>query len=227
MGSKRNERIRDKVMKILITGFDPFGGETVNPAYEAVKLLPDVIKGAEIVKMEIPTVFWEAGKTVDKAIIENKPDAVICVGQAGGRADITVERVAINLAEAPIPDNAGNEPMDVKVQENGENAYFATVPVKAMVQNINDHGIPASLSYTAGTYVCNNVMYDLLYMTDKKYPNIRGGFIHVPFSVQQGVGKRPGTPTMELQTIAKGLEYALEAVIAQAEDVNIQMGITD
>lgn len=129
-------------MKILITGFDPFGGETVNPAYEAVKLVPDTIKGAEIVKIEIPTVFGEAGKTVEKGIEEYKPHAVICVGQAGRRADISVERVAINLVEAPIPDNAGNQPMDVKSQEDGENAYFATVPVKAMVKNINDKGIP-------------------------------------------------------------------------------------
>lgn len=214
-------------MRILITGFDPFGGEKVNPAYEAVKLLPDTIKGAEIKKIEIPTVFGEAGKTVEKAIVEYEPDAVICVGQAGGRADISVERVAINLAEAPIPDNAGNEPMDVKVREDGENAYFATVPVKAMVQNINAHGIPASLSYTAGTYVCNHVMYDLLYMADRKYPGIRGGFIHVPFSVQQGVGKGQRMPTMEIQTIAKGLEYALEAVAKQKEDTRVRMGMTD
>lgn len=176
-------------MKILITGFDPFGGENVNPAYEAVKLLPDSVKGAEIIKLEIPTVFGEAGKAVEKGIIEHNPDAVICVGQAGRRADIEVERIAINLSEAPIPDNAGNQPMDVKVQEDGDTAYFATVPVKAMVKNVNDHGIPASVSYTAGTYVCNNVMYDLLYMIDRKYPSIRGGFIHVPFATEQGVGK--------------------------------------
>ena len=105
-------------MKILITGFDPFGGENVNPAYEAVELLPDSVKGAEIIKLEIPTVFGEAGKAVEKGIIEHNPDAVICVGQAGRRADIEVERIAINLSEAPIPDNAGNQPMDVKVQED-------------------------------------------------------------------------------------------------------------
>lgn len=214
-------------MKILITGFDPFGGECVNPAYEAVKLLPDMIGNAQIVKMEIPTVFGEAGKAVEKGILEHQPDAVICVGQAGRRADIEVERVAINLAEAPIPDNAGNQPMDVKVQEDGENAYFATVPVKAMVKNINDHGIPASVSYTAGTYVCNNVMYDLLYLLDKKYPSIRGGFIHVPYATEQGVGKPVGTATMELSTISKALTYALEAVAWNEEDVKIHMGITE
>lgn len=202
-------------MKILITGFEPFGGESVNPAYEAVKLLPDMAGDIQIVKMEIPTVFGEAGKVVETGILQHQPDAVICVGQAGRRADIGVERVAINLAEASIPDNAGNQPMDVEVQEDGDTAYFATIPVKAMVKNIKDHGIPASISYTAGTYVCNSVMYDLLYLIDRKYPSIRGGFIHVPYATEQGVGKPVGTATMELSTISKALLYALEAVAGE------------
>lgn len=202
-------------MKILITGFEPFGGESVNPAYEAVKLLPDMAGDIQIVKMEIPTVFGEAGKVVETGILQHQPDAVICVGQAGRRADIGVERVAINLVEASIPDNAGNQPMDVKVQEDGDTAYFATIQVKAMVKNIKDHGIPASISYTAGTYVCNSVMYDLLYLIDRKYPSIRGGFIHVPYATEQGVGKPVGTATMELSTISKALLYALEAVAGE------------
>ena len=202
-------------MKILITGSEPFGGESVNPAYEAVKLLPDMAGDIQIVKMEIPTVFGEAGKVVETGILQHQPDAVICVGQAGRRADIGVERVAINLVEASIPDNAGNQPMDVKVQEDGDTAYFATIPVKAMVKNIKDHGIPASISYTAGTYVCNSVMYDLLYLIDRKYPSIRGGFIHVPYATEQGVGKPVGTATMELSTISKALLYALEAVAGE------------
>lgn len=202
-------------MKILITGFEPFGGESVNPAYEAVKLLPDMAGDIQIVKMEIPTVFGEAGKVVETGILQHQPDAVICVGQAGRRADIGVERVAINLVEASIQDNAGNQPMDVKVQEDGDTAYFATIPVKAMVKNIKDHGIPASISYTAGTYVCNSVMYDLLYLIDRKYPSIRGGFIHVPYATEQGVGKPVGTATMELSTISKALLYALEAVAGE------------
>ena len=202
-------------MKILITGFEPFGGESVNPAYEAVKLLPDMAGDIQIVKMEIPTVFGEAGKVVETGILQHQPDAVICVGQAGRRADIGVERVAINPVEASIPDNAGNQPMDVKVQEDGDTAYFATIPVKAMVKNIKDHGIPASISYTAGTYVCNSVMYDLLYLIDRKYPSIRGGFIHVPYATEQGVGKPVGTATMELSTISKALLYALEAVAGE------------
>lgn len=200
-------------MKILITGFEPFGGEAVNPAYEAVKLVPDIVRGAEIIKLELPTVFGEAGRTVEKGILAHHPDVILCVGQAGGRADITVERVAINLMEAGIPDNAKKQPVGEKCQKDGENAYFATVPVKAMAENIRSHGIPASLSYTAGTYVCNNVMYDLLYMIDKKYPGCCGGFIHVPYALEQGIGKPAGTPTMAVPVIAKALECALEAIV--------------
>ena len=202
-------------MKILITGFEPFGGESVNPAYEAVKLLPDMAGDIQIVKMEIPTVFGEAGKVVETGILQHQPDAVICVGQAGRRADIGVDALAINRVESSIPDNAGNQPMDVKVQEDGDTAYFATIPVKAMVKNIKLRRNPSSKSYTAGTYVCNSVMYDLLYLIDRKYPSIRGGFIHVPYATEQGVGKPVGTATMELSTISKALLYALEAVAGE------------
>ena len=148
-------------MKILITGFDPFGGETVNPAYEAVKLLPDTIAGAQIIKMEIPTVFSQCGPAVEAGIREHHPDVVLNIGQAGGRSCVTVERVAVNLAEAGIPDNAGEQPMDQPLQPDGPAAYFATIPVKAVVQNVRDHGLPCHLSYSAGTYVCNCVMYNV------------------------------------------------------------------
>ena len=120
-------------MKVLITGFDPFGGEKVNPAFEAVKLLPDTIAGAEIIKLEIPTVFTRSAVVVEEAIKEHQPDIVINVGQAGGRSCMTVEKVAINLAEARIPDNDGEQPFDQPLREDGETAYFATIPVKAMV----------------------------------------------------------------------------------------------
>lgn len=193
-------------MKILITGFEPFGGESVNPAYEAVKLLPDMAGDIQIVKMEIPTVFGEAGKVVETGILQHQPDAVICVGQAGRRADIGVERVAINLVEASIPDNAGNQPMDVKVQEDGDTAYFATIPVKAMVKNIKDHGIPASISYTAGTYVCNSVMYDLLYLIDRKYPSIRWRFYSCAICDRARQSESLcGTATMETFHHLKGI----------------------
>ena len=201
-------------MKILITGFDPFGGETVNPAYEAVKLLPDTIAGAEIIKLEVPTRFHRAGAVLEDAMKRHKPDTVICVGQAGGRAAITPEKVAINLMDGCIPDNAGYQPVGVPIREGGETAYFTSLPVKAMVQRMRDAGIPAAVSYTAGTYVCNYLLYTLLYLIDKKYPNVRGGFIHVPYAMEQVINKPLGTPSMDLRQIARGLETAVEAVAA-------------
>ncbi len=211
-------------MKILVTGFDPFGGESVNPAYEAVKLLPDEIGGAKIIKLEIPTVFTKSVAVVEDAIKQYEPDVVINVGQAGGRACVTIEKVAINLAEARIPDNDGEQPMDVPLRVDGETAYFATVPVKAMVKNVRDHQLPCHISYTAGTYVCNSIMYQVLYLTNKRYPNVRAGFIHVPYATEQTVDKPNGTPCMPLESIAKSIEYALEAVVEHKEDIKESMG---
>lgn len=152
-------------MKVLITGFDPFGGEPINPAWEAVKRLPDNIDGVEIVKLQIPTVFKKSAKKLFENIDTVKPDVVICVGQAGGRYEFCVERVAINLDDGRIPDNEGYQPVDVKVFEDGENAYFSNLPIKAMVEEVKKAGIPAAVSNTAGTYVCNHIMYSLLYLS--------------------------------------------------------------
>lgn len=211
-------------MKILVTGFDPFGGETVNSAFEAVKLLPGTIAGAEIIKLEIPTVFSKCGPAVEAGIKEYQPDVVLNIGQAGGRSCVTVERVAINLAEARIPDNDGEQPVDEPLQADGAPAYFATVPVKAMVQNIRDKKIPCHLSYTAGTYVCNCVMYNVLYMTATRYPDIRAGFIHVPYAAEQVVDKPTGTPFMSLEQIAESLTYAIEAIVNNPEDIKAAAG---
>ena len=213
-------------MKVLITGFDPFGGESVNPAFEAVKLLPDIIAGAEVIKLEIPTVFSKSGPAVEAGIIEHNPDIVINVGQAGGRSCVTPEMIGINLAEARIPDNDGEQPLDEPLQADGPAAYFTTLPIKAMVQNVRDHGIPCHVSYTAGTYVCNCVMYNVLHMAATKYPNIRAGFIHVPFAAEQVVGKPNGTASMALTDIAKALEYIIEAAVTNTEDINIAVGET-
>lgn len=213
-------------MKIMITGFDPFGGETVNPAYEAIKLLPDEIGGAQIIKVEVPTVFGKAGEVLEKCIEQQQPDAVICVGQAGGRSGMSVEKVAINLQDARIADNDGAQPVDCVIKEDGETAYFATIPVKAMVAKMRENGIPAFVSYTAGTFVCNDLMYSLLYLIHKKYPDIRGGFMHVPFAMGQTVDKPNGTAAMALESIAKGLEYSVLAVIENQEDISTAMGTT-
>lgn len=215
-------------MKVLITGFQPFGGDKINPAYEAVKLLPGQIAGAQVVTAEIPVVFYKGAQAVEQAIEKEQPDIVICVGQAGGRACMTVERVAINLAECrpTFPDNEGNAPAGRRIREDGNDAYFATVPVKAMVKNMNDNGIPAAISYTAGTYVCNDVMYNLLYCIEKKYPQIKGGFIHVPFDIKQAVGRSASTPAMPVEYIAKGLEYSIEAAVHNKDDIVIECGET-
>lgn len=205
-------------MKILITGFDPFGGESINPALEAVKKLPDTILGQEIIKIEIPTVFRKSLEKIEENIQKHNPDVVISIGQAGGRFGITPERVAINIDDARIKDNDGNQPIDISIYEDGEAAYFSSLPIKAMVKEMNDNGIPASVSNTAGTFVCNHVMYGVLYLIDKKYPNIRGGFIHVPYIPSQ-VTTKPNTPSMSIDDIAKGLELSIKAIIENSSDI--------
>lgn len=211
-------------MKVLITGFDPFGGESVNPALEAVVRLPDAIDGAEIIKEEVPTVFQKSGEVLESLIVKHEPDVVICVGQAGGRSSISVEKVAINFVEARIADNEGNQPRDLKIKEDGETAYFSTLPIKAMVMNMRNHQIPANISYTAGTFVCNDIMYNLLYMLNRKYPQMRGGFIHVPFIPAQVVGKAEGIPSMSLEMIRDALVYAIEAAVQNERDIQDAMG---
>ncbi|MEG0295687.1 MAG: pyroglutamyl-peptidase I [Clostridium sp.] len=205
-------------MKVLITGFDPFGGESINPALEAVKKLPDTIAGAEVIKLEIPTVFKKSLEKIEENIIKHNPDIVISVGQAGGRFGVTPERVAINMDDARIKDNKGNQPIDESVFADGDTAYFTNLPIKAMVKEMQEGGIPASVSNTAGTFVCNHVMYGILYMAQKKYTNIKGGFIHVPYIPQQVVAK-PNMPSMSLEDISKGLELCIKAAVENSEDV--------
>lgn len=205
-------------MKILITGFDPFGGEKVNPALEAVKMLPDNIEGAEVYKIEIPTVFRKSLEKIEENILKINPDVVISIGQAGGRFGITPERVAINIDDARIEDNEKNQPIDLPIYEDGEAAYFSNLPVKAMVKEMIENGIPASLSNTAGTFVCNHVMYGVLYLANKKYKNIRAGFIHVPYIPSQVLNK-PNTPSMALEDIVKGLELSIKAIVLNEKDI--------
>ncbi|MGM0139436.1 pyroglutamyl-peptidase I [Enterococcus sp. DIV0755b] len=199
-------------MKILVTGFDPFGSEKINPALEAVKKLPTQISGAKIITLEIPTVFNEVGPIIQQAIQTYQPDLVLNVGQAGGRFNITVEKVAINLADARIADNQGNQPLDEAIFADGPTAYFTQLPVKAIVSALNENGIPAAVSYTAGTFVCNYVMYYVQHLISTRYPKIKGGFIHVPYIPAQVVTK-PNQPAMSLEDIVKGLELAIAAMV--------------
>lgn len=186
--------------KLLVTGFDPFGGESVNPAREAVLRLPDALGGYEITKLEIPTVFGLAAETVLQAAEELCPHAILCVGQAGGRSAVTPEVVAINLREASIPDNAGNIPVNTPVIENAPAAYFATLPVRDMVQAVKEKGIPCTLSYSAGTFVCNDLLYTLLHRY--RDTDVRVGFVHIPYLPEQA---REGKPSMELDTVVEAL----------------------
>lgn len=207
-------------MKVLLTGFDPFGGETTNPSYEAVKLVPDTIDDIQVIKIEVPTVFRKSIEKLEQSIEEHKPDIVICVGQAGGRYEISIERVAINIDDARIPDNEGNQPIDEPIFADGDAAYFSNLPIKAITNEIKKAGIPVSVSNTAGTFVCNHIMYGLLYLIQKKYQNMQGGFIHVPFLPEQVLNK-PNTPYMSLEYIAKALIVAVRTAAVFKEDIKI------
>ncbi|NLN42072.1 MAG: pyroglutamyl-peptidase I [Clostridiales bacterium] len=199
-------------MKILITAFEPFGGEKVNPALEAMKLLPDKIGEAQILKLELPTVFKKSIEKVWQHIDEYEPDIVISLGQAGGRACISIERVAINIDDTTMADNEGNMPVDQPIFKDGENAYFSNLPIKNMVEDIKKAGIPANISNTAGTYVCNHVMYGVLYKIHKEKLDIKAGFIHVPFIPEQVVNK-PERASMSLENIVKAVEIACRVLV--------------
>lgn len=208
-------------MKILVTGFDPFDKETVNPAFEAVKNLPDKIKDADIIKVQIPTSFKRSETAILEAIERYSPDVVLSIGQAGGRNEITVEKVAINLLDARIPDNDNYQPLDICIKEDGATAYFTNLNVKGIVNHLQQNKIPAKISYTAGTFVCNSVMYYNLYLVDKKYNNIKTGFIHVPYLPEQVVLKNPIPSSMALDMISKGIELAIEAIILEKDHKGI------
>lgn len=194
-------------MTILITAFEPFQQETINATMEALSLLPDSVCGHTLIKRTIPVVFGKAVETVTALVDDLRPEAVICLGQASGRAEVTPERVAINVMDARIPDNAGEQPADAPIREDGPAAYFSTLPVKAMVQAMKEAGVPASLSNTAGTFVCNDLMYGLLDHLARTGRNIPAGFIHIPATPAQAV-ERP-TPSLAPETVAKGLAAAI------------------
>ena len=190
--------------KLLITGFDPFGGETVNPAWEAVKKLPDRITDYTLYKLDIPTVFGLAAETVLAKAAQTQPDLILCIGQAGGRAAVTPERIAVNIRDARIPDNAGNQPGGEQIAPDGPATYFATVPVKKMAAAIENAGIPATVSNSAGAFVCNDTLYSLLH--HYAHTDVKVGFIHVPYLPEQG------QPSMELESIVKALTIAIQTL---------------
>jgi len=193
--------------KLLITGFDPFGGESINPSFEAVRLLPESIGNFDIYKMEVPTVYGLAAELTANKATEICADAIICVGQAGGRSAITPEVIGINLREASIADNAGVLLSGVPIDINAPAAYFSTLPVRKIVSAIREKSIPCSLSYSAGAFVCNDLLFSLLHRF--KDLSIPIGFIHVPFLPEQA---KNGTASMPLDSIVLALKAAIEAL---------------
>ena len=192
---------------LLITGFDPFGGETVNPSWEAVSRLPEQIGGYRLTKLQIPTIFGTAAETVLSAAAGEDPDVILCVGQAGGRSSVTPERIAVNISSARIPDNAGNQPVENPIIPGGPDGIFSTVPVRAMADAITAAGLPGAVSNSAGTFVCNDTLYRLLYRFAGT--GTRAGFIHVPYLPHQA---KEGVPSMELDAIIAALTVAIGAL---------------
>lgn len=200
-------------MKILLTAFDPFGGETINPAREAAVALPEHIGRAEIIKLWIPTVFGKAAEMTVKAMDELRPDAVVSLGQAGGRKAVTPESIAINLMSARNPDNAGNRFDERPIEPGGPDGCFSTLPVSAMAAAIREAGLLGEVSLSAGTFVCNEVMYRVLRHAAGAMPDTRCGFIHVPFLPEQ-VREKPDMPCLSLEDMVRALTAALEVVEA-------------
>ena len=208
-------------MKIIVTGFDPFGGETINPSIECVKALPE-IEGVELIRLELPTVFKESAKRLNEVINDVKPDAVLSVGQAGGRPGITMERIAINVDDARIPDNISQQPIDETIQTEGEAAYFTTLPIKRIVNAIREVGIPAEVSNTAGTFVCNHIMYQALFAATKADKPFKAGFMHIPFIPEQTTDK----PSLPLEESTRALQIAIETIrdYLNDEDIKVREG---
>jgi pyroglutamyl-peptidase len=208
---------------VLLTGFQPFGGEQVNPSWQAVSALHGTrIAGHRVVARELPVAFGASLKALRAALRDMRPALVICVGQAGGRAQLSLERVAINIDDARIPDNTGQQPVDVPVVAEGPAAYFSTLPVKAMRHALNAAGFPAEVSQTAGTYVCNHVFYGLMHAL-RRQRIVRAGFIHIPYSPAQA-SMHPGTPSVAVETVTEALRLAVKVALNTRMDARLAAG---
>lgn len=199
-------------MRVLLTAFEPFGGEGLNPSLEALRKLPDSLDGLTLHKQPLPTAYSSALHAALKAFGEIQPDAILCLGQAGGRAGLTVERVAINLMEAEQPDNEGFLAIGQPIASDGPAAYFTTLPVLNMKEAILRAGVPAAISYSAGAYVCNYLLYGLLHALDRMGSYARAGFIHLPFLPSQAAGKKQPLPSLPLEEQIRGVRAALSAL---------------
>jgi pyroglutamyl-peptidase len=213
------------VTRVLLTGFEPFDGEHVNPSWRAVSAVaaapPD---DCAVEAVRLPCVFGAALDALRAAVERVDPDVVVCVGQAGGRADLTVERVAVNVDDARIPDNAGRQPVDTPVVAGGPVAYFAALPVKACVAAARAAGVPASVSQTAGTFVCNHVFYGLMHLIATERPSLRGGFVHIPYTPEQVLDR--SLPSLSVTLAAEGLRAVVGAAVSRVEDIVMAGGAT-
>ncbi|MBS6375482.1 MAG: pyroglutamyl-peptidase I [Clostridium sp.] len=194
-------------MKILVTGFEPFGSHHSNPSWDAVEALPEEIEGVQIVKRKLPVSFRRFSAPLEAAIEEERPDGLICVGLAGGEDKVSVERVGINLMEARIPDNDGFQPFDTPIRPDGDTAYFSTLPVKRMAKAVESRGIACCVSYSAGTFVCNAALYTGLYLSSRRYRFMKCCFIHVPYdeTMEEALA---GQPFMKRETLTEALTAA-------------------
>lgn len=200
-------------MRALVTGFEPFGGESVNPTAATLDLLPERVGGLRIARRILPVSFERASAALAAAIEDSAPDVVLATGEAGGRAALSLERVAINLADARIPDNDGDQPIDCPVVPDGPAAYFATIPLRPALAALVAAGLPAALSDSAGTFVCNHLFYRLMHLAAARRPLLRAGFLHVPYLPEQAA-RHPGAASMAAQDIARGIAILLRSTAA-------------
>lgn len=203
-------------MKVLVTGFEPFGSDVINASQEAVQQLPDRIEEMEIIKKIIPTAKRAAMNQIEQLVFQYRPDVVLSIGQAAGRNAITVERVGINIDDYRIPDNMQEQPIDQPIAVNGPDAYLCRLPIKRMVQAIRSEHLPADISNTAGTFVCNHVCYATAHLLKESGLSAKSGFLHVPLLESQA---KPGQPSMTLTDIVRGLIAAIASLRVLDEDV--------
>ena len=205
-------------MKALVTGFEAFGSDPVNPSLEAIRRLPPRLGELGLSTRVLSTAFGRALEALEDAVATTGPDIVLCLGLAGGRAALSLERVAINIDDARIADNDERQPIDTPVVAGGPTAYFSTLPIKAAAAALREAGLPAIVSNTAGTFVCNHVFYGLMHLAATRRPGMRGGFLHLPYLPQQAA-RQDGAPSMALDDILRGIEIVLRVAAARRDDI--------
>ena len=210
-------------MKVLVTGFEPFGDDKINPSWLAVSRLKRKLGTMAVHTAQLPTSYARSAIVLRGAIVETRPDIVLCVGQAGGRTELSLERIAINVQDARIRDNDGKQPIDKPVVANGPAAHFTTLPIKACASAIRKAGIPVSISNTAGTFVCNHIFYSLMDFAQRHELPMRGGFLHVPYAPEQAAALG-GVPSMPIESIVQAIEIVLSVSAVRTSDLHVAEG---